>query len=395
MAAKNLPPVWNKMAKHAMLPETTHDERARYNFLANLNKHLAHVSVGNKIAYEKRVEPKFKANEGRTIQSREELQNEISKDPHYQIWSSLRRSTMEMRQQAGRSMVLRQADALAEKARKLNEGKSTLVLDPNCKVPDYLMAVDNHLMPGSYHTELIPDDVTPAANYDAGVFVTTAGLLGRYNDGGGKAITSWVKKTYPDFKPKRILDIGCGMGHNVLPIAKAYPEAEVIAIDTGAPMLRYAHARAMDLGITNITFMQADAANTSFEDESFDWVQSTMFFHETGGKSIYKIMDEIYRLLKPGGITLNIEQPQYTDDMSLFEKFIRDWDALNNSEPYWSKMHDIEPVDLMTASGFKAEDCMQIGAKAENDLADGHQSDEEPEDYGRSPIWNVFGAVKN
>ncbi|MEL6484171.1 MAG: SAM-dependent methyltransferase, partial [Bacteroidota bacterium] len=90
-----------------------------------------------------------------------------------------------------------------------------------------------------------------------------------------------------------------------------------------------------------------------------------------------------------------IEQPQYTDDMSLFEKFIRDWDALNNNEPYWSKMHDIEPVDLMEASGFKKEDFMQIGAKAENDLDDGSNKAEEPEDHGRSPIWNVFGAIKN
>ncbi len=395
MAAKNLPPVWNKMAKHAMLPETTHDERARYNFLANLNKHLAHVSQGNKIAFEKRVVPKFEKEHGRTIRDREELKDAISKDQQYQSWSSLRRCTMEMRQQAGRSLVLRQAEALRDKARKLNEGKDTLVLDPTCKVPDYLMAVDNHLMPGSYHTELIEGDVTAAANYDSGVFVTTAGLLGRYNDGGGKAITSWMKKTYPNFDPKRILDIGCGMGHNVLPIARAYPNAEIIAIDTGAPMLRYAHARAIDLGITNVTFVQMDAAKTTFEDESFDWVQSTMFLHETGGKSIYRIMNEIYRLLKPGGITLHIEQPQYTDDMSLYEKFIRDWDAYYNSEPYWSKMHDIDPINLMTVSGFRKEDFMQIGAKAENDLDDGSQKTDEPEDHGRSPIWNVFGAFKN
>ncbi|WP_350284582.1 class I SAM-dependent methyltransferase [uncultured Croceitalea sp.] len=392
--AKNLPPVWNKMAKHAMLPETRHDERARYNFLSNLNKHLAHVSQGNKVAFEKRVEPAFEKEHGRPIKDRHELKEAISKDAHYQIWSSLRRCTMEMRQQAGRSMVLRQAEELAEKARKLNEGKSTLILNPDVEVPAYLMAVDNHLMPGSYHTELIEGDVTAAANYDSGVFVTTAGLLGKYNDGGGKAITSWLKKNHPEFQPKRILDIGCGMGHNVLPIARAYPDAEIIAIDTGAPMLRYAHARAMDLGIHNVTWIQADSANTEFEDESFDWIQSTMFLHETGGKSIYKIMQEIYRMLKPGGLTLHIEQPQYTEDMSLFEKFIRDWDAYYNSEPYWSKMHDIDPVQLMVASGFRKEDFMQIGAKAENDLVADGDNAEEPEDYGRSPIWNVFGAFK-
>jgi len=50
--AKNLPPTYDKIAKHEVFPETTSDEKARYNFLANLNKHLAHVSQGNAQAYE-------------------------------------------------------------------------------------------------------------------------------------------------------------------------------------------------------------------------------------------------------------------------------------------------------------------------------------------------------
>jgi len=78
--AKNLTPVWNKIAKHAMLQETTHDERARYNFLSNLNKHLAHVAQGTKTAYDTRVVPKFKKEHGRDIKNREELKGAIEQD---------------------------------------------------------------------------------------------------------------------------------------------------------------------------------------------------------------------------------------------------------------------------------------------------------------------------
>jgi len=119
-----------------------------------------------------------------------------------------------------------------------------------------------------------------------------------------------------------------------------------------------------------------------------------MFLHETGGKSIYNIMREIYRCLAPEGLTMHIEQPQYTDEMSMYEKWIRDWDAYNNSEPYWSKMHDIDPKELMESVGFDGKEFMQIGAQAVNDLDDGTQKANEPEDHGRSPIWNVFGAWK-
>jgi len=78
----------------------------------------------------------------------------------------------------------------------------------------------------------------------------------------------------------------------------------------------------------------------------------------------------------------------------LYEKFIRDWDAYNNSEPYWSKMHDISPPDLMAASGFDRNKYLHFGAQAINDLDDGSATSNEPEDHGRSPIWNVFGSWK-
>jgi len=394
MAAKNLPPTYDHIAQHEVFPENTHDERARYNFLANLNKHLAHLSQGNAVAFKNDVTPKFKEEHGRDFENKEELGDAMAKNIHYQTWSALRRCTMEMRQQAGRSMTYRQAAELTKKVNKLNDGKDSLILNDEVSPPPYLLAVDNHLMPGSYHTELFDGDVSNAANYDGGLFVTTAGLLGKWSDGGGQAISQWMKENHPEFQPKRILDIGCGMGHNTLPIAKLYPDAEVIGIDTGRPMLRYGHARAMALGYENVKFMQVEASKMPFEAESFDWIQTTMFLHETGGKSIYNIMREIYRCLKPDGLTMHIEQPQYTDDMSLYEKWIRDWDAYNNSEPYWSKMHDIHPKELMEECGFNGEHYMQIGAQAINDLDDGIQKADEPEDHGRSPIWNVFGAWK-
>jgi ubiquinone/menaquinone biosynthesis C-methylase UbiE len=392
----SLPPVWTKLKQHAVFPHFTHDERARYNFLANLNRFLSTViAPGVQVAYERRVEPEFKAQNGRSFRDRHELRESISRDPYYQLWAALRRCTMEMRQQNGRAVVLRQAEELAQRVAQTLEGHEDILrLKPGFKVPDYLLHVDNHLMPGSYHAEYFEGDVSNAANYDSGLFVTSGGMLGSLTDGGGRAIAKWVRENYPDFKPKRILDVGCGLGHNTLPIAEAFPEAEVWAIDAAAPMLRYGAARAIALGVKNVRFVQMDAADMSeFPDGYFDWVQTTMFLHETGGKAIHQIFREIGRVLAPGGLNLHIEQPQYTPEMSHFEQFMRDWDAYYNAEPYWGHMHDLQPEDLMEEAGIPRSHFMQIGVRAVNDLdpADGNNV---REDYGRSPIWNVFGGWK-
>jgi ubiquinone/menaquinone biosynthesis C-methylase UbiE len=391
-----LPPVHTKLNKHEVFPTFSHDETARYNFLANLNRFISTViAPGNKIAYDKNVAPAFEQKNGRAFADRFEVAEAMKQEPVYQMWAALRRCTMEMRQQNGRATVLRQANELAEKTTAVLQQNNNLQLKENFTVPPYLMHVDNHLMPGSYHTQYFKNDVANAANYDSGLFVTSGGMLGTLTDGGGKAIAKWMQETYPEFSPKRILDIGCGLGHNTLPLAQAYPGAQVIAIDAGAPFLRYGAARATALGIHNIQFIQADAANMNeFENESFDWVQTTMFLHETGGKAIHKIFKEIGRVTKTGGINLHIEQPQYTADMSMYEQFMRDWDAYYNAEPYWGHMHDLQPADLMQEAGVTKENFMQVGVKAINDLDKKKADGKVTEDYGRSPIWNVFGGWK-
>jgi hypothetical protein len=91
-----LPPIYNQLTKHAVFPEVTHDETARYNFLANLNKHLSTViAPANAVAFEKRVRPAFKRRKKRDFDSREEVKEAMQRDPQYQTWSALRRATME------------------------------------------------------------------------------------------------------------------------------------------------------------------------------------------------------------------------------------------------------------------------------------------------------------
>jgi SAM-dependent methyltransferase len=371
------PPSWRQVGRHAVFPHATHDEIARFDALTRLNLHLSQVVLpGVKRAYETRVKPSLVAEQGRAPADRHEVRRAMQQDLYYQLWSALRRNTMEQRQQAGRSVVFRQLAALRDAADRINANAPGLLLD--------------------YHTEVVERDIAPGANYDAGIFVTTAGMLGRYSDGGGQAIVDWLAKNKPGWKPRRILDIGCTIGHNIVPLAQAFPAAEVLAIDTAAPVLRYAHARARSMGVENITFRQASGEALPVDDGSFDLVTTAMFWHETSNRAMPQIMREVFRVLAPGGITLHLEQPQY-EGMDPFEAFMRDWDAYNNNEPFWTRMHEADLAGLVSASGFAPgayfETTMQ--AKVDRELFPAPAGSESgQEDYGRTPTWTAFGATK-
>ena len=397
MSKIDVAPPYAAVARHGLSPVPTHDEAARFDFLANFNKYLAGtLGPGNKLAYDTRVLPVFVAEHGREPKDRFEIRHAMNADPHHRFWSATKRNSMEMRQQNGRAMVLRQIDELDARAALANDGHDTLQLDPSVEVPRYQRAVDIHCMPGSYHGEERPGDVSAGANYDCGIFATTGGGLGALSDGGGQALVDWVKRERPGWSPRRILDIGATVGHNIVPLALAFPDCEVIAIDTAAPVLRYGHARAQSLGATNLHFVQANAEDLSrWPDGHFDWVQTTMFLHETSGKALPRILAEGFRVLAPGGLMLHLEQPEYHDEMPLYEQFIRDWDAFNNNEPFWSAMHGLDMKQELLRAGFAEGDLFTTGVRAvvDREIFPAAPSDA-AEDHGRAAVWHAYGAWK-
>ena len=393
MPSLDVPPPVTDAESHAMYPDVSHDDRARLNFISASYRMAANLlTPGNELVYEKRVKPNFVAKHQRQPENRQEIRQAMNQDAYHNTWSALRRNLMELRQQTGRNVILKQNYQLAEKAAQLNEHSINLELDESVSIPPYVKDVDHHCMPGSYYTEIVEGDVGPAANFDLGFFVTTGGSIGGLCDGAGQAVSSWVKHNCPDFKPKRMLDIGVAAGHSLLPIAQNFPDMEITAIDVSAPMLRYAHARAKSLGVENIKFVQMSGEDLSrFDDQHFDWVQSSIFLHELSAKSLPKILSEGYRVLKSNGLTLHLEQPQYDESMPIFEQFMRDWDAYNNNEPFWSAMHATDLDEALVNSGFERDKIFHASLEAAVESA----SNQVKEDYGRAPAWHAYGAWKS
>jgi 2-polyprenyl-3-methyl-5-hydroxy-6-metoxy-1,4-benzoquinol methylase len=358
-----------------MTPDVSHDEAARMNVLASLNTYVGRtLGPGVRVAFEHDVAPKLteadKDLSDPRVRAGATVRTHIAASPLYQHWASLRRNIQEMNRQNARRVALRQLDDLDRRAERLNTARTTLALDPATVVPRYLAEADNHLQPGGYHAEIRPGDVLAAATYDLATFVTSAGGFGPKGDSGGRAAARWLKARHPDFKPRRILDLGSAHGNNTLPLAAAFPEAEVVALDAGAPVLRYGHARAQSMGFTNVRFVQRAAEDLDATLGTFDWIQTTMFWHETSTRAVDVVMKRIFAALNHGGVVINLEQPNFNATTPVFDRFLRNWDAWYNNEPFWVHLHEMDMIDAMTSAGFEHAKCFEGGVNP--DIEPGH-----------------------
>ena len=339
---------------HAMLPETTHDEQSRQDFVGALRGHLSsRVMPGAYKVYASKVEPAFKAKHGRAPADQEEVRKVMTQDPFYQFWSAMQRRSQEMLWESVIDPTERQLPDLIDKARKIGrKARGKLRLDPKLEIPRYHRAADIHLQPGGYHTDFTADDIAAGAVYDKGINLYMGGGLGAENDLTGNTLLAYVREKHPDFKPKRILDIGCAIGNSTLVWARAFPKAEVHGIDVGAPVLRYAHARAETLGV-KVDFSQQNAERTDFADGSFDLVLSHITLHETSRSALPRILGECRRLLRKGGIMLHLEIPRGRTAM---EKFMHNWEAYNNNETFSRFMTDIDLVAEAVKGGYSKDE---------------------------------------
>lgn len=124
---------------------------------------------------------------------------------------------------------------------------------------------------------------------------------------------SWRKKVVKSVKkekPKSILDIATGTGDLAIAMAKA-TDAKITGFDLSAGMLEVGKVKVKDENLQDqIEMIQGDAENMPFEDNSFDVI--TVSFGVRNFENLEKGLNEIYRVLKPGGkfIILEFSQPE-------------------------------------------------------------------------------------
>jgi len=120
--------------------------------------------------------------------------------------------------------------------------------------------------------------------------------------------TRWKRRLleYADPKPgMRVLDLACGTGDVTWMIAERIgDQGEVIGSDINAAMMELAEPKRPE-GTDNVRFVQNDAGELPFEDNSFDLV--TISYAGRGFPDWPAVVRECFRVLKPGGVIWNLD----------------------------------------------------------------------------------------
>lgn len=336
---------------HELDIEKTGWQRARERSVSSLRAYVLNNLAGElRDDYESRVLPGLEEAPADGVA----VHKAMRKRDAFRWYSSLRCAAQELVWNSVIDSINRQAGPLEARAAELAKDGSrtggTLELDDSLEVPDYYRAVDVHLMPGNYEGAAADAGVLPGAVYDNGFNVFAFGAMGKEHNDIGWSMANFTKLRFPDLDPAVIVDVGCTIGHNTLPWKSVYPDAEVHGVDVAAACLRYAHARARSLGVA-AHFRQASSDALPFDDASVDVVFSSMFLHELPAKHIARFLGEARRVLKPGGVIINMELPPNAA-LSPFDAFYLDWDSYYNNEPFYKNFRDQDYRGLLEAAGF-------------------------------------------
>lgn len=172
--------------------------------------------------------------------------------------------------------------------------------------------------------------------------VTQASYLKKADRGLWNSEKILIKKY---FKPKStILDIGCGTGRTTIPLHNL--GYKVLGIDIVPEMIQNAKKIAQEKKL-NIAYEVGDVTKLKCADDSFDnAIFSTNGFGQIPGKQKrQKAIEEIYRILKPGGCFILVAHARSKRDIRWF--WVKNFLKLYILKPLGVKIEEVDFGDYI------------------------------------------------
>lgn len=141
----------------------------------------------------------------------------------------------------------------------------------------------------------------------------------------------------------QVLDLCCGSGQTMEFLVKT--SQNVTGLDASPKSLQRAR-----LNVPEASYVEAFAEEMPFADNLFDVVHTSVALHEMQPQQLGKIINEVYRVLKPGGVFTLVDfhaptNPIFWPGVSVFL-----W--LFETETAW-KLLKTDLAELLTQTGFE------------------------------------------
>lgn len=293
---------------------------------------------------EVRAHYEAKSAEGPAPKTAADVARLMADDTTYQFFGWFERHQQRMKYSGQHGLAVhfaRHRDAL-EAALSAPVDERLLQFDPDFRQPTYYTSIDIHQHPGGVWSDEIAGYV-----YERGAR-STAPMLDKAASLHHRLTAAALDRAARPVR--RMVDLGCGFGGSTRPFYMDHPEIDVVGVELSEPCLRLAAHRAAEDQARNVTFRQADAADTGLDEASCDLVTSTMLLHEMPPRHVARVLAETHRLLAPGGLSIHLDFLARDDP---FRTFIHEGHSQRNNEPFMPPLNRMDLDAAHREAGFE------------------------------------------
>ncbi len=155
-------------------------------------------------------------------------------------------------------------------------------------------------------------------------------------------------------KQIRVLDVACGTGRTLKSIRSALPEVSLFGVDLSPAYLRKANEVLSQIPGELPQLLQANAEELPYLDNYFHAVTSVFLFHELPAPVRQSVIEESFRVTKPGGTFIICDSIQMSDSPQM--QVIMENFSETFHEPYYRNYMTDDLIKRLHKAGFESVD---------------------------------------
>lgn len=148
----------------------------------------------------------------------------------------------------------------------------------------------------------------------------------------------------------RVLDVACGTGRTLKMVRAALPKVSLFGIDLSPTYLKKANQLLSETPGELPQLIQANAEELPYQNNYFHGLTSVFLFHELPPEIRQRVIEECFRVTKPGGVFIicdsfqKLDFPEFTTLIDNFPKMFH--------EPYYQHYVTDNLVQRLETAGF-------------------------------------------